>query len=48
MTVTGLATVNLSGLTGWQQVILYLQMIAGNIVGRALEHWFTFNFIPGI
>jgi len=38
MTMTGLATVNLSGLTGWQQAILYLQMIAGNIVGQALVH----------
>jgi hypothetical protein len=38
MTVTGLATVNLSGLTGWQQALLYLQMVAGNIVRLALVH----------
>ncbi|KAJ8090446.1 hypothetical protein PM082_019044 [Marasmius tenuissimus] len=31
MTVTGLSTVNLSTLTAWQQVILYLLMIIGDI-----------------
>ncbi|KAG2005785.1 potassium transporter [Coprinopsis cinerea AmutBmut pab1-1] len=31
MTVTGLSTVNLSTLTPWQQVILYLLMIIGDI-----------------
>ncbi|KAJ3570181.1 hypothetical protein NP233_g4576 [Leucocoprinus birnbaumii] len=31
MTVTGLATVNLSTLTPWQQVITYLLMIAGDV-----------------
>ncbi|EAU87693.2 hypothetical protein CC1G_08729 [Coprinopsis cinerea okayama7 len=31
MTVTGLSTVNLSTLTPWQQVILYLLMIVGDI-----------------
>ncbi|KAF8342643.1 cation transport protein-domain-containing protein [Cantharellus anzutake] len=32
MTVTGLATINLSGLTAWQQFILWFQMSVGNIV----------------
>ncbi|KAJ3743179.1 potassium transporter [Lentinula detonsa] len=31
MTVTGLSTVNLSSLTAWQQVILYLLMMTGDI-----------------
>jgi hypothetical protein len=34
-TVTGLTTVNISELTGWQQTILYLQMWLGNIVSLA-------------
>jgi hypothetical protein len=34
MTVTGLATVNLSQLSGWQQTILFLQMCMGSIVSR--------------
>lgn len=38
MTVTGLTTINLSGLTGWQQVILYIQMWAGNIVSGYQLH----------
>lgn len=32
ITVTGLTTVNLSGLTGWQQTLLFIQMAGGNIV----------------
>ncbi|KAF8891820.1 cation transport protein-domain-containing protein [Infundibulicybe gibba] len=32
MTVCGLATVNLSSLTGWQQVILFIQMCLGSPV----------------
>ncbi|KAF8161298.1 cation transport protein-domain-containing protein [Crassisporium funariophilum] len=32
MTVCGLATVNLSSLTGWQQTILFIQMCMGNPV----------------
>ncbi|KAJ7594901.1 cation transport protein-domain-containing protein [Mycena floridula] len=32
MTVCGLATVDLSGLTGWQQVILFIQMCLGSPV----------------
>ncbi|KAF8320327.1 TrkH-domain-containing protein [Clavulina sp. PMI_390] len=32
MTVTGLTSINLSQLTIWQQMILYLQMAVGNIV----------------
>ena len=31
MTVTGLSTVNLSSMTAWQQVILYLLMACGDI-----------------
>ncbi|KAL4064271.1 cation transport protein-domain-containing protein [Scleroderma yunnanense] len=37
MTVCGLTTVNLSGLTPWQQVILFLQMCIGSPV---LVSWF--------
>lgn len=32
MTVTGLTTVDLSSLTGWQQTILFLLQCVGNIV----------------
>jgi Trk-type K+ transport system membrane component len=32
MTVCGLATVNLSQLTAWQQVLLFIQMCIGNPV----------------
>jgi hypothetical protein len=32
MAVCGLATVDLSSLTGWQQAILFLQMCLGNPV----------------
>ncbi|KAL7422889.1 hypothetical protein Q5752_002186 [Cryptotrichosporon argae] len=32
MTVTGLATINLSTLSPWQQVILFLQMLIGSVV----------------
>ena len=40
MTVTGLTTVNLSSLTGWQQAILFLLMLMGDVVrGRyIIEH----------
>ena len=34
MTVTGLATVNLSTLSAVQQFLLFLQMLIGNIVGQ--------------
>lgn len=34
MTVCGLATVDLSSLTGWQQVILFIQMCLGSPVSR--------------
>lgn len=36
MTVCGLATVNLSQLTAWQQVLLFIQMCIGNPV-RSLD-----------
>lgn len=32
MTVTGLATINLSTLSGWQQTIIFVQMCMGSIV----------------
>lgn len=32
MTVTGLATVNLSTLTPWQQAIIFIQMLIGSTV----------------
>lgn len=34
MTVTGLATFNLSTLSVFQQVVLFVQMIIGSLVGR--------------
>lgn len=37
MTVTGLTTVNLSGITPWQQTILFIQMAMGNIVSDYLR-----------
>lgn len=36
MTVTGLATVNLSTLTGWQQAIIFIQMLIGSTVSCRL------------
>ncbi|KAI0317188.1 cation transport protein-domain-containing protein [Amylostereum chailletii] len=41
MTVTGLATVDLSSLTAWQQVILFIQMLVGNPV---FISWFVVFF----
>ncbi|TDL22993.1 hypothetical protein BD410DRAFT_185413 [Rickenella mellea] len=38
ITVTGLTTVDLSGLTGWQQAILFIQVCIGNVVAIA---WVT-------
>lgn len=38
VTVTGLTTINLSGLTGWQQALLYIQMVGGNIVSQPHIH----------
>lgn len=32
MTTTGLTTINLSSLTGWQQAILFILMLAGDLV----------------
>jgi len=37
MAVCGLASVDLSSLTGWQQAILFIQMCLGNPVCRRLE-----------
>lgn len=34
MTVCGLATIDLSELTGWQQTILFIQMCLGSPVYR--------------
>jgi hypothetical protein len=39
MCVCGLATVNLSSLTGWQQAILFIQMCIGNTVSRLFCCW---------
>lgn len=37
MAVCGLASVDLSSLTGWQQVILFIQLCLGNPVCQLLE-----------
>lgn len=37
MAVCGLASVDLSSLTGWQQAILFIQMCLGNPVCKLLE-----------
>ena len=37
MAVCGLASVDLSSLTGWQQAILFIQMCLGNPVRRLLK-----------
>lgn len=37
MAVCGLASVDLSSLTGWQQVILFIQLCVGNPVCQLLE-----------
>jgi Trk-type K+ transport system membrane component len=34
MTVTGLTTVNLSSLTGWQQAIVFILMLVGDVVSE--------------
>ena len=42
MTVCGLATVDLSGLTGFQQALLFVQMCMGSPVSAAMNagrHW---------
>ena len=37
MTVTGLSTVNLSSLTGWQQAILFVLMLLGDVVSCRVD-----------
>jgi len=50
MTVTGLATIDLSQLSGWQQTILFIQMCMGSIVSVSLitilvrQHFFRQEF----
>ncbi|KAI6007608.1 cation transport protein-domain-containing protein [Pisolithus orientalis] len=44
MTVCGLSTVNLSSLTPWQQVILFLQMCVGSPVGIRTPYFFAKKF----
>jgi NO-binding membrane sensor protein with MHYT domain len=39
MTVTGLATVNLSTLTPWQQAMLFIQMLIGSTVRFSSPYW---------
>ena len=41
MAVCGLASVNLSSLTGWQQAIIFIQMCIGNLVFQLFEHMAT-------
>lgn len=36
MTVTGLATINLSTLSAFQQTLLFVQMVIGSLVGPLL------------
>ncbi|KAG1782036.1 cation transport protein-domain-containing protein [Suillus placidus] len=52
ITMCGLATVNLSQLTAWQQVLLFIQMCIGNpvIVSWVMVHYFakTFDHIIGV
>ncbi|KAG2043915.1 cation transport protein-domain-containing protein [Suillus americanus] len=56
MTVCGLATVNLSQLTAWQQVLLFIQMCVGNpvivswVMVYTRRHYFakTFDNIIGV
>ncbi|KDQ50869.1 hypothetical protein JAAARDRAFT_141256 [Jaapia argillacea MUCL 33604] len=43
MTVCGLATVDLSGLTGWQQALLFIQMCLGSPVS-SLHTWSYLSF----
>ena len=38
MTVTGLTTSNVSSLTGWQQGMLWILMLVGNVVRVNLTH----------
>ena len=42
-TVTGLATIDLSLLTAWQQVILFIQMFLGSPVSQAFPSRFNFG-----
>jgi hypothetical protein len=45
MTVSGLATIDLSALTGFQQALLFIQMSIGNTVSTGLSFFHTSSHI---